>query len=197
MKNLLFIVVLLTTLVPQMFAEQGRYGTQINVEKQVVDLPQDENKFYLTVFAKPDEATKLGGLFNQAELVRYKQVTHFNVVSTTDPIYKTRYANVAAPSVRLQTAKGQVIGEYKGTVLEHPTLLATAIRVDCWRRCRPTPEPDPQPAPDFDPEPETQPEVVQPDNPVLDVLAAGAAFYILAFAGGFVGGVVSAKKNSK
>ncbi len=196
MKNLWAIFLLFSLTFPA-FAEQGRYGAQVNVEKQVVNLPQDENKFYLTVFAKPDEAAKLGGLFNQPELVGYKQVTHFNVITTNDPIYKTRFAKVPAPTVRLQTAKGQIVGEYQGVVLEHPTLLAGAMKVDCWRKCRPGPESDPEPAIEPAPEPDPEPAKVQPDDSLAAGLAAASAFYVLAFVGGFAGGVASAKKNSK
>src|SRR5690242_14339805 len=86
--------------------EQAFAGVKFTQDRTVV-LPQDGNKFYLTVIGSPNDArfAEIREWFNADEnLVNIRRSTHFNVLNTTDPMYQTRYANStpATPLVRLQ-----------------------------------------------------------------------------------------------
>lgn len=147
------------------------YGVRY-AEEQIVSLPQDQNKPYLTVFGSPADPKfkAINAWFKSNEnLVAIKDQTHFNSIATTSAMYRERYAKGARtlPCVRLQTADGEPIVELAGRdVPMTGEALAKALNraasdAECFRRHREcTP-------PDRDPEPQPLPPDVTPDNPLV------------------------------
>lgn len=64
--------------------------------KQVLNLPQDENKLYLTLYGNPDDEKyqNLKKWFNEnADLRAIRQQTHFSAIDTNSKLFKERYAD--------------------------------------------------------------------------------------------------------
>jgi len=145
------------------------------VQEHVVNLPQDQGKWYISVVGDANDAryrTVLSWFDTHENLKHLKDQVHFCPVKSNTAIYKERYApNVKGlPTVRVQDSKGVVIYEVAGLAIPlTPDALYAAIANDVqvaqgcrpilpWRRemerrCRPCPQPNPQPQPDPDPQP--------------------------------------------
>lgn len=147
-------------------------------QEQIVNLPQDQNKFYTTIIGTPGEAKfeAIKKWFTDVpELKSVKAQTHFNAIETTSIMFKERYATTVknTPCVRVQTADGTTLFQCSGhNVPMSGEALTKAINTQCLRRWRqnrnagPNPDttPDTTPAPD---EGDFQPDV-GPDTTPLD-----------------------------
>lgn len=143
-------------------------------EERIVNLPQDQNKWYVSVVGSANDAkyrTILGWFDSVPSLKKLKVQVHFCPVTTDTAIYQERYApnTKALPMVRMQNAEGVVVYQACGNDIPMTGqglngALANAVnsvqgirpvlpwRRDMERRC-PSPGPSPQPTPEPDPEP--------------------------------------------
>jgi len=149
-------------------------------EQRVVNLPNDQAKWYISVVGNASDTAYLrvlGWFEANVSLKGLKNKVHFCPVSAGTPIYQERYAaNVKGlPTVRVQMPDGVVVYEAAGKNLPVTAeglygAIAGAVntaqgirpilpwRRDMERRCPrpgpcPTPNPQPQPQPDPDPQP--------------------------------------------
>ena len=140
-------------------------------EERMVNLPQDQGAWYLTVFGESEDAKFVelqSWLTADTGLAKLKAQVRFNKY-TTDQIRYQRYAKdvPGLPCIRLQNEKGLVVSEFWGDNI--PTASSTLYRGikgdlqdktswGCLRRRRcPKPEPKPEPP---------APPVVVPEPPV-------------------------------
>jgi hypothetical protein len=151
-------------------------------EQRVVNLPNDQGKWYISVVGNANDAAYLrvlGWFEATASLKGLKNQVHFCPVTAGTPIYQERYAaNVKGlPTVRVQKPDGTVVYEASGKNLPMTAeglygAIAGAVntaqgirpilpwRRDMERRCPgpgPCPTPNPQPSPGPQPDPEPQP----------------------------------------
>ena len=147
-------------------------------EERVVNLPQDQGKWYVSVVGSATDARYdeiVGWFDSNASLKKLKNQVQFCTVTSDTAIYRERYApNVKGlPTVRMQKADGTVVYEAAGknipmTAAGLNGALAGAVstaqgirpilpwRRDMERRCPgpcPSPQPNPQPQPDPEPQP--------------------------------------------
>jgi len=157
-------------------------------EERVVALPQDQNKFYVTVMGSTSDSKYQSVLswFNSVpELKSIKAQTHFSAVETTSAMFAERYRATVpnTPCIRVQSSDGTVLYQSSGVnVPMSGESLSKAINTECLRRWRnrnnATPEPDPipdtNPSPDVSPDLNAQPDVAPVDNgnSLLSYLAA-------------------------
>ena len=146
------------------------------VRERVVDLPEDGNLYYTTVFVhadwrkRPEERRLMVAFKVEPALVSLVAQTHFNLYTPNDPDYKERFEGVEVPCVLVQTESGEVI--YKASGENIPTAsamvgeLVTFFDKRPWLRIRPWKRPRPCPTPDPDPKPDGK---VKPDRPNIDV----------------------------
>lgn len=153
------------------------------VQERVINLPEDGNAFYTTLFLpanwqKDGKSRTLRAWFDtQYQLASLKSQTHFNVVTTADAQW-SKYAPTVPvlPSVCLTTAAGDVYFKASGdTIPSSPSKLATAIDQSIERRCPnrkcPWKEEEPTPTPPAVPDttpvvPDTVPHVPDVTPPV-------------------------------
>ncbi len=169
-------------------------------EERVVNLPQDQAKWYISVVGAADDARYnevLGWFENNASLTSLKGQVHFCPVTTNTTIYKERYAaNIKAlPAVRMQMADGVIVYEAAGENLPLTAAglngaLAGAVndaqRLLPWRRgvdnrLKGLEQPKPQPEPQPQPQPQPQP-IDDGGKPVVDQVDAewDCPWYLLA-----------------
>lgn len=185
------------------------------VEERVVNLPQDQNMWYISVVGDTKDARYrevLGWFESNANLKHLKDQVHFCPVGSGTAIYKERYApNIQGlPTVRVQDHEGVVIYEAAGSAIPMtPDALHTAIANDAqmaqgcrpilpWRRemekrCPgPGPCPNPNPSPDPDPQPIPPAPPGPPDivKPAQSILPPWWAMLMAMLAGAIVGAVV-------
>jgi len=176
MKRLLFAlcVVLMTS---TCFADKVN---GVLSEDRVVNLPNDQGKWYVSVVGNANDAqyqTILKWFSQDIPLRKLKAQVHFCPVKSFSSTYEARYAaNVKGlPTVRLQNHQGVVIYEAAGKnlpftpqglygALAGSVSKAQRIPILPWRRnhARPCPRPGPCPTPtpgppDFNLDPEPQP----------------------------------------
>jgi hypothetical protein len=157
-------------------------------EERVVNLPQDQGKWYISVVGNatdPRYNEIVGWFDNNAGLKKLRNQVHFCPVTSDTAIYQSRYAaNVKGlPTVRMQKPDGIVVYEAAGknipmTAAGLNGALAGAVsnaqglrpvlpwRREMERRC-PGPCPNPQPNPQPQPDPEPQP-IDDGGPPILD-----------------------------
>lgn len=171
-------------------------------EEQIVNLPQDQNKFYVTILGTPGETkfeTVKGWFEKTPELKSIKAQTHFNTITTSSPDFAARYkaTTPVLPCIRLQSADGKVFYQVSGqNIPMSGEALTKSINTQCLRRwrqqCNPQPQPQPQPEPQPDPNPtpdvEPQPEPVDPGFPY------GLFAAVVAVSGAIGGGIALVKK---
>lgn len=172
-------------LVAPTLATQGTVNGVL-VEERVVNLPQDQNKWYISVVGDANEARYqqvLGWFDTNENLKQLKDQVHFCRVKYGTAIFNERYApNIKGlPTVRVQDSQGVVIYEASANNLPMtPEALYTAIannvqtaqgcrpllpwRREMERRTRPCPGPGPCPTPNPQPDPDTDP-APQPITP--------------------------------
>jgi hypothetical protein len=152
-------------------------GEQSQVQERIVDLPQDQDKWYVSVVGDSTSGRYrevLGWFDSNAGLKKLKNQVHFCPVTTNTSIYKNRYASNTSslPMVRVQRGNGEVIFEVMGVYIPSKAddlygLVAKAVNeaqsirpVLPWRRemekrlqPQPAPKPDSKPQPDPEPQP--------------------------------------------
>ncbi len=210
MKVLLTILLLLSCSIS--FATP-MYG--VDVEERIVNPPNDQDKWYVSVVGEGEQYQKILGWFDTGKLKDLKDQVHFCQVKPTDPIYKTRYApNIKGlPTVRLQDSAGYTIYEAVGDNIPMTgeglySAIAIAVSVEKLlpqkrkNRCRPNPDPDPDPAPGPNPVPPLDPAPGPLDDggapkvdPVSAVPWAIVLLGALALLAGSIWGQVSTSKE--
>ena len=163
------------------------YGVKYNAEQRVVTLPQDQGKWYVSLFGDPSDA-------RYQELQKWFRASRVGPSQTAGPLQRvqrvrsaisTRYAkNMAGlPCVRVQNHQGIVTSEFWAEYIPMtPDALYNGIREDIldkasWgclrrRRCRPCPQPCPAPQPAPQP---VKPAPVEPEPSTPPVLPAEPA----------------------
>jgi hypothetical protein len=163
-------------------------------EKRVVNLPNDQDKWYVSVVGNDGDSiyrSVLRWFGENAALVDLKNKVHFCQVASGTPIYQERYAkNISTlPTVRVQKPDGTVIYEASGANIPMSAEglhAAIAGGIDCAQGIRPIlpwrrymnnkPCPGPCPGPDTQPvEPDPAPQPI--DNggaPEVDAPSAAA-----------------------
>jgi len=125
-------------------------GTQ----ERVVNLPQDGDKLFVTVFGDTADCARITGWFNAVpELKAVKSRTHFNVYPTTGNMYQQRYAKSIKrlPTVKVQTADSDKLFQLSGPSLTTGEALAKHLNTGCirrWGNCCPQQEAAPEPEPE-------------------------------------------------
>ncbi len=146
------------------------YGVRYSQE-QVIALPQDQGKFYLSVFGTEGDARYeqvKNWITGDPQLSAVKAQTIYNTYRTDSVMYRERYAQGigSTPCVRLQTAQGDIVYEAAGfNVPMSAEALYNGLAEGCRRRghCRPCPQPQPQPQPPVTPV--TPPVITPPVTP--------------------------------
>jgi len=179
-------------------------------EEQVVNLPQDQTKWYISVVGEKGPAyDNLIAQFEQGKLKQLKNQCHFCPVTTDTAIYAERYKNSikGLPTVRVQEADGAVVYEAAGKSIPdsiaglYDSIVSAIQRRELlpWRRnhSRPQPSPQPSPQPIFtDPAPQPlngggAPEVIESVSPV-DV---GIGICLVMLVIGIIAGEIAASKT--
>jgi len=182
-------------------------------EERMVNLPQDQGAWYLTVFGESEDAKFVelqSWLATDKGLVKLKSQVRFNKY-TTDQVRYQRYAKdvPGLPCLRLQNEKGLVVSEFWGSNI--PTTSATLYRGikgdlqdktswGCLRRRRcPEPEPKPEPPapPVVVPEPPVGPPVLDEDEPEPEESNLWMLLVVLAALGGGAYGFVEGYKAER
>jgi hypothetical protein len=177
-RVLLFLCLLLVAVAP-CFAVGATTAATTNgvlAQERVVNLPNDQGKWYISVVGEATDPAYLRTLSwfeTDANLKNLKSKVHFCPVTTAHPMYQERYAaNVKGlPTVRVQKADGTRVYEAAGKNLPMTAdglygAIAGAVstaqglrpilpwRRDMEGRCPgPCPTPTPNPTPDPDPQP--------------------------------------------
>ncbi len=139
----------------------AQYGVKYNSQGRVITLPQDQGKWYVSLFGNKADPKyqKLQSWFKtHAGLKSLRSQVHFNEYSPDQLRFKRYTLNMPAlPFVRVQTEKGVVVSEFSAQQIPiSPEALYSGIRVDLtdptsgflFRRrspCRPGPQPGPKP----------------------------------------------------
>lgn len=150
------------------------YGVRY-AQEQVVTLPQDQNKPYITVFGHPNDPRfreVVKWFQTNPTLVSLKNQTHFNAIHTTSAMFTERYAASTAPvlMVRMQVAgelepiaelAGKAVPITADALAKH--LNTKAGSATCLKRllCKP----DKTKPPEKDPEPQPLPPPTTPAKP--------------------------------
>ena len=121
------------------------YGVRY-AQEQVIQLPQDQNKLYLTVFGAEGEyryEQLKSWIANDPQLSALKAQTVYNQYRTDSVMFRERYAQGISqvPCVRLQTAQGTMVYEALGTTVPMSAeALYNGIAEGCLKRnCCPQP----------------------------------------------------------
>jgi len=96
------------------------YAEVAPTEERILNLPNDEGKWYISVVGNPGNATyeRAMGWFNtDPQLKDLRDQVRFCVVHAGTPIFKERYeSNIAGlPTIRVQEADGTVVYEVHGS----------------------------------------------------------------------------------
>ena len=178
---------------PAMRADAA-YGVSY-AQEQVVQLPQDQGKSYLTVFGIEGEARYeqvKSWIASDPQLAALKSQTTYNTYRTDSVMFRERYAQGVAstPCVRLQKADGTVIYEASGFGIPMSAEgLYNGMAEGCrkHRHCHPCPQPAPvTPAPTPvtpAPQPIVKPQPVVHEFPTLGVWLALISCGVLAGGG--------------
>ena len=159
-------------------------GVKYNAEEQVIQLPTDAGKWYVSLFGDPDDPRfrELQEWFQSHEgLAHLREQVHWNIYTTDSVRYKQRYAKSmpGLPCVRVQTHQGVTASEFWADYIPMTAAgLYNGIREDIsdkasWgclrrRRCRPCPNNEPCPAPEPEPAPILEPaEPIEEQAPIL------------------------------
>lgn len=155
------------------------YGVRY-AEEQVVQLPQDQGRWYLSVFGNEGETkyeTLKSWFSTDAQLQGIRAQAHYNTYRADSTMFTERYAqSTTIPCVRLQDGSGKVVFQATGDAIPmSPQALYNSMNDACRRRCRPCPQPQPQPSPQ--PPVNPTPHPVKPPTPtppaVSDFPSAG------------------------
>jgi hypothetical protein len=144
-------------------------------QTRVMDLPQDQDKFYCTIFGHPNdpEVRQLQKWFDvDPDLNQFKHGTHFALVNSESTMFRQRYATTTGPlpCVRVTDREGNVVFQASGDNLPMTSAaLANSMHTTCLRRLRTSPfnlhyhyqdaQPDANPNVTPDVTPDAQPDV--------------------------------------
>lgn len=180
-------------------------------ETRVINLPNDQGKWYLSVVGEVNNAQyqKILVWFKDTDSSLYKlrQQVHYIPVSTGKSVYKTRYKpNIQGlPTVRLQNHAGVVVYEACGDnlpftpeglygALANDVAFAQRCTIRPWRQNRrrlcPPPDSDPTPDLDLDPDPGPIDDGGRPDLPARSSLPPLWAMLLTLIVSASAGGVV-------
>ena len=136
-----------------LLAEEAMYGSKMNTQERILQLPDDAGRWYVTILGDSDEITTW--FDTHAGLKNLKAQAHFNVYPTTSLEYQQKYQRPGKLCVRVQNHKGVIVSEFWDEYLPMtPDALYEGIRGDIqdktsWgcplRRRQPTPTPEPAP----------------------------------------------------
>lgn len=173
----------------------------VKAGEQITNLPQDENKLYVTIFGDENDANfqTIKNWFSENEHLRaIKRQTHFQSIDTNSAMFQSRYAKntPARLCIRVQAANGMLLHEYVDTdIPASSNTLARSMETKCFDRWRnrhcPKQE---EPAPEINEEPTVEPEPApEPPAPSFPwgVLAAVVAIGLL------VGNAIGVAKKVK
>lgn len=107
-----------------------------------VNIPDDENKLTVTVFAHDQAEAKT---FSQC-VASYIPGNHYNVYTPSNQFFKTRFANATLPSAYVQDSNGNTIWSSTPTS-SCPLRRWDRQPVEEEKAPEPTPEPTPAPPP--------------------------------------------------
>jgi hypothetical protein len=166
-------------------ANGGVYYTS----ERVIDLPQDQNRWYVTVIGDPDNAQfrQITAWFNtHPELVQIARATHYSEMSTRSTMYTGRcnqsaqFAPPSTPCIRIQDQTGNVVYQVSGKNIPlSPEGLVNSMQATCFRRRQAAPAPSPYNYHYHFQVPDKQPEqqAVKPkeENQIEDVFNRGGS----------------------
>lgn len=150
------------------------YGVRY-AQEQVVQLPQDQGKWYLSLFGNEGETkyeTLKSWFSTDAQLQGIRTQAHYNTYRADSTMFAERYAtSTTVPCVRLQDASGTVVFQAVGEAIPMSAqALYNSMNDACRRRCRPCPQPTPTPQPTPNP---VKPPVTPTPPAVSDFPSAG------------------------
>lgn len=144
---------------------------EASVEQRIVNLPEDGKLYYTSLFlpanwqADPKSRELRAWFDTNVTLASLRSQTHFNVVTTADAQWRTKYAPSVGqvPCIALTDAAGDVVFKAcSGNIPNDAKVLATAVSTAVSKRCPNRRCPTPEPV-------KPEPEPVQPDTaPILD-----------------------------
>jgi hypothetical protein len=162
-------------------------------QEQVVQLPQDQGKWYLSIFGNEGESkyeTLKNWFSTDPQLQGLRVQAHYNTYRADSAMFAERYAqSTSIPCVRLQDAGGKIVFQATGdSIPMSPQALYNSVNDACRRRCNPCP-PQPQPKP---PTPEPTPNPVkpspQPTPPAMRDIPSAGLWSLMIGLGLLVGG---------
>lgn len=181
-------------------------------EERMVNLPQDQGAWYLTVFGEAEDAKFVElqtWLATDPGLRKLKTQVRFNEY-TTDRVRYQRYVKnmPGLPCIRLQNEQGLVVSEFWGdNIPSASSVLYRGIKGDLqdktsWgcirrRRCpKPKPQPEPPAPPIVEPELPVGPPVLDPE-PEPEESKLWLLLVVLAALGGGAYGFVEGYKAER
>ena len=129
-------------------------------EKQIVNLPEDGEKWYISVVGESGRYQEILGWFEKGDLKKLKSQVHFCPITPKSPLWSRYKKNIKGmPTVRVQAATGMIIYEAAGNNIPMTgsglyAAIARATNVEellPWRRRNCQPKPNPGPGPDPSP----------------------------------------------
>lgn len=166
------------------------YGVRYTQE-QIVTLPQDQGRWYLSIFGNEGEV-RFEGLkswfANDAQLQGIRTQAHYNTYRADSTMFAQRYAqSTNVPCVRLQDSTGAVVFEATGNEIPiSAQALYNSMTTACRRRCNPCPQPQPV-KPPVQPTPTPTPTPVAPKPPALSDVPSTALWMGVIFGGLLIG----------
>ena len=210
--------VLLILVVMATFTHGAEISDEMNgviSEERIVNLPQDQNRWYLSVVGdsgNKEFRTVTRWFTSNAKLVSFRKQTHYRNVTSDTEIFKSRYkGNVdSLPTVRLQDASGVVIYESSGNSIPYSpqalyASLARAVNKAVKGPCRPwrkkkCPTPKPKPSPEPSPSPLDELPNFNDGPPIIDTTPdekeSKAGLIVLAVIAGLLAGSVAGTSAS-
>ena len=206
MKRVLaFLLAMLVIAVPvsaqtQPTKADAAYGVRY-VEEQIVTLPQDQGKWYLSLFGNEGETkyeTLKSWFSTDSQLQGIRTQAHYNTYRADSTMFAERYAtSTAVPCVRLQDSSGKVVFQVVGDAIPmSPQALYNSMSDACRRRCRPCP---PQPTPQPQPQPPVTPVKPSPTPapPALSDFPSTGLWISMIALGALLGGGIGLGKKVK
>jgi len=178
--------------------------------ERITNLPEDGDKWYLSVVGEGMQYQKILNWFEKGELKTLKSQVHFCQVNPRSPVWSRYKSNIKGmPTIRLQDAQGYVLYEAYGVNIPKTatglhiamSMTVSAKEILPWRRRNCRPQPDPQPQPDQAPNPLDPPpaplndEGGRPD--LIDYSVWGCLACLLLLVGGSIWGQVEASKKRR
>jgi len=129
-------------------ANGGVYYTS----ERVIDLPQDQSRWYVTVIGDPanHQFQQVTEWFEtHPELRKLAKATHFSMMSTRSAMYTGRcnqseaFAPPSLPCIRIQNQAGEVVYQVSGSNIPlSAEALVNSMQATCFRgRVQPAPSP--------------------------------------------------------